>query len=464
MEDLAHRFLGCGYDVCGEYANAVSVKQRIFDLSQVPKKYIRQLDNRSTDFFSVTGQTVEEYQRSLSARVEISGSYEQLFSGSITSSFESSELAIKESGFFSIQLCMRYETWKLQTSATEYVYPDVLKDFETRDGEWLIENYGGCVVMGIDIGGRWADNLVVSKFYENSTRNVELKMGAAYGSVVSAQGGVDVSKTVEKEQSIVKRRVKVIGGDPAHAPRNLEQWQASVELKPALMDFTRNDGLVPIWEVFSAFKDKLKKGFDAYIKKRALNIEKKRIVMAKYTEGSKFATSAGSGARQTLDLYKPSDFTTWKYVGHSGNNNKVLVLKEISDQYGALCKPVDWLPVWNDRRSKNVWKNYSCWLPLGPPGFVALGAFCRFKVSNQGKPTEEEAEGIVMVHKSLVEECDFAENKSNIWRDHGTFAKCDLTLGQLPHNALWPSHTTDPNAGILPTKYTLKSEYIHCDT
>ena len=35
--------------------------------------------------------------------------------------------------------------------------------------------------------------------------------------------------------------------------------------------------------------------------------------MAKYTEGSKFATSAGSGARQTLDLYKPSDFTTWKY-------------------------------------------------------------------------------------------------------------------------------------------------------
>lgn len=178
MEDLAHRFLGCGYDVCGEYANAVSVKQRIFDLSQVPKKYIRQLDNRSTDFFSVTGQTVEEYQRSLSARVEISGSYEQLFSGSITSSFESSELAIKESGFFSIQLCMRYETWKLQTSATEYVYPDVLKDFETRDGEWLIENYGGCVVMGIDIGGRWADNLVVSKFYENSTRNVELKMGS----------------------------------------------------------------------------------------------------------------------------------------------------------------------------------------------------------------------------------------------------------------------------------------------
>ena len=100
--------------------------------------------------------------------------------------------------------------------------------------------------------------------------------------------------------------------------------------------FTRSDGLVPIWEVFPAFKDKLKKGFDAYIKKRALNIEKKRIVMAKYTEGSKFATSAGSGARQTLDLYKPSDFTTWKYVGHSGNNNKVLVLKEISDQYGAL--------------------------------------------------------------------------------------------------------------------------------
>ena len=81
---------------------------------------------------------------------------------------------------------MRYETWKLQTTATEYMYPEVLKDCETQDGKWLIEKYGGCVVMGMDIGGRWLDNLVVSKLFERSTTDVSVAMEAAYGSFVGA--------------------------------------------------------------------------------------------------------------------------------------------------------------------------------------------------------------------------------------------------------------------------------------
>ena len=84
---------------------------------------------------------------------------------------------------------MRYETWKLQTNSTKYMYPEVLKDFKTMDGEWLIENYGGCVVMGMDIGGRWNDNLVVSKLFEKSTENVAIAMEAAY-MLLSLQEGV----------------------------------------------------------------------------------------------------------------------------------------------------------------------------------------------------------------------------------------------------------------------------------
>ena len=133
------------------------------------------------------------------------------------------------------------------------------------------------------------------------------------------------------------------------------------------------------------------------------------------------------------------------------------MMKEVSKQYGALCEPVSWQPLWNDRGSLNL-KNYSCWLPVGPPGFVALGVFCRFGVPNQNPPTKDEAEGVVVVHNSLVEPCEF--ESTEVWKDAGSRAWNSLTLGRLPHMALWPSHTTDSRAGILPTKYTLKSEYI----
>ena len=71
MENIALEYLGSGYDVCGEYADAVSIKKKLFDLNQVPKKDIRRLPNRSADFFSVVGKTVEEYQQSLTVKAGV---------------------------------------------------------------------------------------------------------------------------------------------------------------------------------------------------------------------------------------------------------------------------------------------------------------------------------------------------------------------------------------------------------
>ena len=132
----------------------------------------------------------------------------------------------------------------------------------------------GCVLMGMDVGGRWVDNLAVSKLYQNSTRDVATSMEAAYGSVVSGSGSAEVAETVKKEESIASRRVNVIGGNPAFAPGKLEDWQASVESKPAFMDFT-SDGLIMIWELFPEYEDKLRKGFDEYVKEHQLNIQKR---------------------------------------------------------------------------------------------------------------------------------------------------------------------------------------------
>ena len=101
----------------------------------------------------------------------------------------------------------------------------------------------------------------------------------------------------------------------------------------------------------------------------------------------------------------------------------------------ALREPVDWQPVWNDRGSDNE-QDYNCWIPVGPwpPGFVALGVYCRFLVNDQGPPSKDEATGLVVVHNSLAEECNFVI--PDVWSDHGCTATYDLTLGQLPDKAL----------------------------
>ena len=219
------------------------------------------------------------------------------------------------------------------------------------------------------------------------------------------------------------------------------------------MDFT-SDGSVLIWELFPQYEDKLKRGFDEYLKEHKLDIKKRRVIEAFYIQGCKYTDDSGSGSDQNVSLYKPTTSSSYKYVGVNGNSNTVL---EVSEKYGALREPLKWQPVWNDRGSGHG-RNYSCWMPVGPPEFVAIGVYCRFGAPDQNPPTPEEAKGLVVVHNSLVEACGFETDL--VWNDNGSGARYDLTLGRLPHKALWPYRTTDPNSGELPAKQTLKKKYI----
>ena len=458
IEKIATNYLGSGYDLCGKYADGVSVKRKIFDLNKVPGHAVRQLSNREAQFFSVSGDSVEEYQSKLAVKAGVSGSY-GLFSASVEASFNKTDRSISESSFVSINLCMRYETWKLQVTSQEYMYPDVVEKFNTRDGKWLIEQFGAGVVVGMDVGGRWSDNFSVSKLYNNSTMDVTVSMEAAYGSFVSGKGSVEVSNAVDSKESIANRRVTLVGGDPAFAPANLEDWQKSVEETPAFMNFTE-DGLAMIWDLFPEHSEKLKKGFDEYIKGKQLDSNKKRIVETMYVEGRKYADNLGFVKRHHISLYKPDISEDYKFIGVSGHGNKALVVRAISDRYGALREPESWQRVWYCRSSENK-KFYSCWMPRVPPGFVALGVYCRFGADNYDPPTKEEVNGMVVVHKSLTEECSY-NNEPDIWNNAETRSsgQYEFTLARLPSMAVWPAHTTDPSMGDMPRPYKLKDEFL----
>ena len=98
---------------------------------------------------------------------------------------------------------------------------------------------------------------------------------------------------------------------------------------------------------------------------------------------------------------------------------------------------------------------YTCWIPEAPPGYVALGMFCRFGAKDLEPPSAEEVKSIVAVHESYTEKHDL--NGTEIWTTDGCGGCHTLTLGKLRHHALWPIKNTDPNRAIPGNKwYMLK--------
>lgn len=135
-------------------------------------------------------------------------------------------------------------------------------------------------------------------------------------------------------------------------------------------------------------------------------------------------------------------------MGVSGVSNNAIVLKGHSDRYGALREPLMWQPVW----VPDNFNGWNFWMPVG-----ALGIYCHHE---PGEPSKDETKGLVTVHRSLVKECGF--ETPDVWDTNLKVGgrENELTLGRLPHMALWPAHTNDPKAGDLPLKHTLKNNVI----
>ena len=322
--------------------------------------------------------------------------------------------------------------------------------------------------MRADIGGRWSDNLTVTKLLSKSTYEIKSKMEAAYTQFISAEVDNTLSVRKENKESIVVRKVRAIGGNPAHAPDNLTEWKKSVEKSLGLVDFTK-DGLVPIWKIFPKHEEKLKRAFEKYVKSHQIQVKERKLLQVRFVNGHKCGSVDFA---DKLEVYEPPKDAQWKYVGHNGNNNKVLVVKETVEGYGAIRKPVGWQHVWNNRhrtgaRFANLVSYFaignaiatlavgytSIWIPIAPPGYVPLGVFCRIdKLNGRNPPDDEESQGIVVVHESFVEKC--ATRGRLYERDESLYYK--LSLGELPHNSLWTRQTDDPDAGReLPTPFTL---------
>ena len=137
-----------------------------------------------------------------------------------------------------------------------------------------------------------------------------------------------------------------------------------------------------------------------------------------------------SGANRDLTVYKPSVDSEWFWVGqyaqgdYNTPNGQTIIIKPLHPD--AVKPPIKFEQIWTDKGPTMNSKYYSCWKPIPPNGYVALGHIMRLKADNYEPPSEDEIKGLVCVHKDLVSRADIGE--FSIWDDKGTWASQDCTL------------------------------------
>lgn len=453
--------LGCGYDATGEYANARSVRYRIFDLgaydstikapngetysvpSSLRDEILRgDIGDGTYDHFS--GESAEKYRTSLSTQVKVSGSY-GLFSGSVTSSFRQEELASfnhefvcvlhKFSGW--VVALPQYSTLTMNEQARDHIE----KAMDPMD---VILNYGTHVLMSAVIGGRGEYTCFVDRSKLETKTDIATVAEASYKAALSldVEAKTEYEKDVETFSRSAKTRFRTVGGEfePEFDPESFGQWMRSFKKHPVLVDFT-DRSLVEIYKLASSEQRRaeLEAAYNKYIEdSQQLVPDIPLLEVERVTAQSVdfIASDAGSGASMNLAVYRPKLPQGWNWVGHSATNNELIRVKALVP--GAVSEPLGYSREWTDAGSGND-HGYSLWNISPQHNYLALGGIARLRTgrTDWAEPHDNEVEGLVCIHESL---CTEGQIGRMIWNDHGTHARAD--------GSVWEINPQDDQNGI----------------
>lgn len=155
------------------------------------------------------------------------------------------------------------------------------------------------------------------------------------------------------------------------------------------------------------------------------------LILAFTTEFEERWTDKGSGADKDVGFYHPKPpqgFYPLGSIGVANHNNPkgkfaALCVKEAHNDSTkpALAAPVDWRFIWSDQGS-GANEDGSCWRPLAPQGYVALGDVF---VKGYNKP-----QGVQVM--CVAQELVYAGVISQaIWTDAGSGAQRDFSAWQI---------------------------------
>jgi len=463
--------VGHGYDATKHYANAECVTLPIFDVgpfdstivapngktyalpSSIEKTFTL-TDMAHGKYHHISGESAEEYRKSLSIKVEVSGSY-GLFSGSVKSHYESKELASFNHSF--VTLYHHYDMWKigLPDISTMSMLPSVKDDIDgvsNLSPAEVIKKYGTHIIAEAVIGGRARYTCFVDRSKYISEVSMVVAAEASYKGILKLDARMETQyKTaVEKFRSSSRTDFDTIGGDfkADFDPASFVQWINSFKEHPVLVDFTERS-LVEIYKLASnkQRREELEKAFVQYIKEseKLVPDDIPLLEVIIFHSGDKVCDDKGSGARQDLAVYKPKLQSGWNWIGQSANqNSNFLIVKPLVP--GAVVAPLGYDKVWDDHGSSKYW-NYSLWNIVAPPHYRALGGMARLGMGRDyNPPSGGEVAGLVCIHESICTEGKIGDGR--IWQDKGSNASWD--------GSVWPIVPKDENGIATYTFYSAR--------
>ncbi len=452
--------LGFGYDITGRYANPLSLRSQIIDfgietksINILGKEYsipssipinVHPLDH--SDYNSVIGHSLSEYRSNLNTSTKIEGNYD-LFSGSLNVDFSESQLKISENEFSTIRY--QIQKWSLSIGIPDIKSLPILdiaqKDIDgltSLTPDELFRRYGTHFVYNGIIGGRLDYSNSTSKLNFNYSSELGLIAKLSYEGLVgsiSGENATKYSKEIHNFNESSQKEVHTTGGatyfDAAIANGEkgvLDKWAKTVDDQAVLIDFSQNS-LIPIWELCTKEdrKKELLNYYPEYIRTHSkVYPTTGPIIEVTYTPNLiPIATDDGSGADRDLKIYKPAISEGYYWVGQYGQSNyhpptkDAIVIKSLIP--GAVKPPIRFVKVWDDSGSGND-HDFSCWRPIPPIGYVALGYLMRLGVDNQNPPSEAEIDGFVCVPEEIV--ADAKVQDTYIWSDRGSGSDKNISI------------------------------------
>ncbi|MFJ2356830.1 MAC/perforin domain-containing protein [Pseudomonas fluorescens] len=466
--------IGLGYDVNGEFARTEStLGQSLFELPETDYKTLKigdkvyrynkligvQATFRS-NFDLVKGETIESYREELGQSVGVSGSY-KLFSASLNTAFTKTSLSHEETFYTSVREIHRL--WQINLP-----YPEKLREYLKQDVRSAIENaeiapsdvfdrFGAYYVGEAVIGGRLDYSSATKTLRTNNKYDISITAQASYQALVgeiSVDSKSELGKAIENFRSLSDISLQTVGGKPGLASKifhddekhsAFSEWSDSLLDYAVFMDFT-SESLVPIWSLVTDEKrrDALQAAFPSWLESKVKPVPKdqKALDVNLYPAMRCVGTDAGSEAKQDLSVWAPSTDEHNKYSGQFAQRNhsssadgRSALLRDIFD-LGYLRAPQDYIQVWTDAGSgKSLY--YSCWRPVPPAGYRALGDIMVLGTRDYSIP-ESIQKDLICVHESLCRDITLRDIKSEaIWNDSGTGARQDITVwGVVPVGAV----------------------------
>ncbi|MGW5437818.1 MAC/perforin domain-containing protein [Nocardia asteroides] len=292
-------FIGCGYNVFGEYANPSAVVGDIFDFTKtksfteyaykpgatpwsVPNPVVVKPVGE-TSYKTRSGETILDYSREWKTDTGLDGDF-LFFKGEVEATVSRRERFKAENTFTSVQFNQPLYSMRLDVTlpeARDLLLPDFAKRLDSVESEGetdaLFDTFGTHVVTGIVMGGAIDQISVTDKQKIDASVTVGKAAKAALDFIIKI--GADTSHSATNDvKEFLKNSTYVhrgVGGDPnlrgilVGNRGKFEEWVASIPRNPAPIDFlpgTAWRSLVPVWKLAKtgARQAKLKKAYERY--------------------------------------------------------------------------------------------------------------------------------------------------------------------------------------------------------